>query len=79
LNYFFISKDILLPLIKLGNTFQKGKRIKKGFFLFNCSLIFKRAFKLFIKQVNYPKIKEVFLKHIGTYTGPLDPHVSLGS
>jgi hypothetical protein len=41
--------------------------------------MFKGAFKLFIKQLNYQKNKEVFLKHISTYTGPLDPHVMFGS
>jgi hypothetical protein len=65
-------------LIILNNTFKKEKELNKGFSLFNSSLILKRAFKLFIKQLIYPKIKEVFLKHISTYTGPLDPHVSVG-
>jgi hypothetical protein len=44
-------------LIVLNNTFQKGKKLNKGFSLFNSSLILKRAFKLFIKQLNYQKLK----------------------
>jgi hypothetical protein len=65
-------------LIKLDNTFKKENEINKGFSLFNLSLILKRAFKVFIKQLNYQKIKVVFLKPTSTYTGPLDPHVSVG-
>jgi hypothetical protein len=44
-------------LIKLDNTFKKDKELSKGFSLFNLSLILKRAFKLFIKQLNYQKLK----------------------
>jgi hypothetical protein len=43
-------------LIKLDNTFKKEKELNKGFSLFNFSLI-KKAFKLFIKQLNYRKLK----------------------
>jgi hypothetical protein len=45
-----MSKGGLLALIKLSHTFPKGKRIKRDFPYLNCSLIFKRAFKLFIEQ-----------------------------
>jgi hypothetical protein len=48
-------------LIELNNTFKKEKELNKGFSLFNFSLILKRAFKLFIKQLNYQKLKECFL------------------
>jgi hypothetical protein len=65
-------------LIKLDNTFKTEKELNKGFSLFNFSLILKRAFKLFIKQLNYQKIKGVFLKPTSTYPGPLEPHVSVG-
>jgi hypothetical protein len=44
-------------LIELDNTFKKDKELNKGFSLFNLSLILKRAFKLFIKQLNYQKLK----------------------
>jgi hypothetical protein len=40
-------------LIKLDNTFKKEKELNN----FNI----KRAFKLFIKQLNYQKLKECFL------------------
>jgi hypothetical protein len=43
-------------LIKLGNIFKKEKELNKSFSLFNFSLILKRAFKLFIKQLNYQKL-----------------------
>jgi hypothetical protein len=46
-NYILIKLDIL----------SKGKELNKGFSLFNFSLILKRAFKLFIKQLNYQKLK----------------------
>jgi hypothetical protein len=49
-------------LIKLDNTFKKEKELYKGFSLFNSSLKVKRAFKLFIKQLNYQKLKECFLR-----------------
>jgi uncharacterized membrane protein YczE len=61
-------------LIILNNTFKKEKELIRGFlslFLFSI----KKGFKLFIKKL--PKFKEVFLKHISTYPGPLDPHVSV--
>jgi hypothetical protein len=45
------------PLIELRNTSKKEKELNKGFSLFNFSLILKRAFKLFIKQLNYQKLK----------------------
>jgi hypothetical protein len=48
-------------LIVLNNTFQKGKELIRDFSLFNFPLILKRAFKLFIKQLNYQKLKECFL------------------
>jgi hypothetical protein len=48
-------------LIELDNTFKKEKELNKGFSLFNFSLILKRAFKLFIKHLNYQKLKECFL------------------
>jgi hypothetical protein len=48
-------------LIKIDNTFKKEKELNKDFSLFNFSLILKRAFKLFIKQLNYQKLKECFL------------------
>jgi hypothetical protein len=48
-------------LIKLDNTFKKEKELTKGFSLFNFFLILKRAFKLFIKQLNYQKLKLCFL------------------
>jgi hypothetical protein len=48
-------------LIKLDNTFKKEKELNKGFSLFNFSLILKRDFKLFIKQLIYQKLKECFL------------------
>jgi hypothetical protein len=48
-------------LIKSDNTFKKEKELNKGFSLFNFSLILKSAFKLFIKQLNYQKLKECFL------------------
>jgi hypothetical protein len=48
-------------LITLNNTFKKEKELNKGFSLFNFSLILKRAFKLFIKQLNYQKLKKCFL------------------
>jgi hypothetical protein len=48
-------------LIELDNTFKKEKELNKGFSLFNFSLIIKRAFKLFIKQLNYQNLKECFL------------------
>jgi hypothetical protein len=48
-------------LITLNNTFKKEKELNKGFSLFNFSLILKRAFQLFIKQLNYQKLKECFL------------------
>jgi hypothetical protein len=44
-------------LIKLDNSFKKEKELNKGFSLFNFPLILKRAFKLFIKQLNYQKLK----------------------
>jgi hypothetical protein len=44
-------------LFELDNTFKKDKDLNKGFSLFNLSLILKRAFKLFIKQLNYQKLK----------------------
>jgi hypothetical protein len=44
-------------LIKLDNTFKKEKELNKGFSLFNFFLILKRAFNLFIKQLNYQKLK----------------------
>jgi hypothetical protein len=44
-------------LIKLDNTFKMEKELNKGSSLFNFSLILKRAFKLFIKQLNYQKLK----------------------
>jgi hypothetical protein len=44
-------------LIKLYNIFKKDKELNKGFSLFNLSLISKRAFKLFIEQLNYQKLK----------------------
>jgi hypothetical protein len=44
-------------LIVLNNTFKKEKELNKGFSLYNSSLILKRAFKLFIKQLNYQKLK----------------------
>jgi hypothetical protein len=44
-------------LFELDNTFKKEKELNKGFSLFNLSLILKRAFKLFIKQLNYQKLK----------------------
>jgi hypothetical protein len=78
MNQFLISKGVLLILIKLSNTFPKGKRLKKGFSLFNCSLILKRLLS-FLLNNKLPKFKGVFLKHISTYTGPLDPQVLLGS
>jgi hypothetical protein len=43
-------------LIELDNTFKKEKELNKGFSLFNFSLILKRDFKLFIKQLNYQKL-----------------------
>jgi hypothetical protein len=49
------------PLINLGNTFKKEKELNKGFSLFNLPLILKRAFKLFIEQLNYQKLKKCFL------------------
>jgi hypothetical protein len=48
-------------LITLNNSFKKEKELNKGFSLFNFSLILKRAFKLFIKQLNYQNLKECFL------------------
>jgi hypothetical protein len=45
----------------LNNTFQKEKELIKGFSLFTFPLLLKRAFKLFIKQVNYQKLKGCFL------------------
>jgi hypothetical protein len=54
------------------------KELNKGFSLFNFPLIEKGAFKLFIKQLNYQKLKGVFLKPTSIYTGPLDPHVKVG-
>jgi hypothetical protein len=48
-------------LIVLDNTFQKGKELNKGFSLFDFPLLLKRAFKLFIKQLNYQKLKWCFL------------------
>jgi hypothetical protein len=48
-------------LIKLGNTFKKEKELNKGFSLFNFSLLSKGLFKLFIKQLNYQKLKKCFL------------------
>jgi hypothetical protein len=48
-------------LFELDNTFKKDKELNRGFSLFNLSLILKRAFKLFIKQLNYQKLKECFL------------------
>jgi hypothetical protein len=65
-------------LIKLGNTFKKEKELNKSFSLFNFSLILKWLLSFFVKQLTYPKIKEVFLNHISTYPGPLDPHVCVG-
>jgi hypothetical protein len=44
-------------LIKLDNSLKKEKELNKGFSLFNFSLILKRAFKLFIKKLNYQKLK----------------------
>jgi hypothetical protein len=44
-------------LIKLDNTFKKEKELDRGFSLFNFSLILKRAFKPFIKQLNYQKLR----------------------
>jgi hypothetical protein len=64
-------------LVNLGNTSKKEKELNRGFPLFNFSLILKGAFKLLLSN-KLPKIKEVFLKHISTYPGPLDPHVSAG-
>jgi hypothetical protein len=49
------------PLINLYNTFKKEKELNKGFSLFNFPLILKRAFKLFIKQLNYRKLRKCFL------------------
>jgi hypothetical protein len=48
-------------LIKLGTTFKKEKELNKGFSLFNFSFNIKRAFKLFIKQLNYQKLKKCFI------------------
>jgi hypothetical protein len=48
-------------LFELDNTFKKDKELNKGFSLFNFPLILKRAFKLFIKQLDYQKLKECFL------------------
>jgi hypothetical protein len=48
-------------LIRLDNTFKKEKELNMGFSLFSLPLILKRAFKLFIKQLNYQKSKEYFL------------------
>jgi hypothetical protein len=47
-------------LIKSDNTSKKEKELNKDFSLFKFSLILKRAFKLFIKQLNYQKLKECF-------------------
>jgi hypothetical protein len=47
-------------LIILNNTFKKEKELIRIFlylFLFNI----KRAFKLFIKQLNYQKLRKCFL------------------
>jgi hypothetical protein len=41
--------------------FKKEKELIKGFSLFNFPLLLKRAFKLFIKQLNYQKLKGCFL------------------
>jgi hypothetical protein len=49
------------PLINLYNTFKKEKELNKGFSLFNFPLILKRDFKLFIKQLNYRKLRKCFL------------------
>jgi hypothetical protein len=43
-------------LIKLDDTFKKEKELNKGVSLFNFSFNIKRAFKLFIKQLNYQKL-----------------------
>jgi hypothetical protein len=48
-------------LIILNNTFKKEKELNKGFSLFNFSIILKRVVKLFIKQLNYKKLKKCFL------------------
>jgi hypothetical protein len=64
-------------LIKLGNTFKKEKN-KLGIFLYLISLYYKKGFLAFYWAINLPKIKEMFFNHIITYTGPLDPHVSVG-
>jgi hypothetical protein len=37
-------------LIKLDNTFKKEKELKRGFSLFNFSLILKEAFKLLLSN-----------------------------
>jgi hypothetical protein len=42
--------------------FKKEKELIKGFSLFNFPLLLKRAFKLFIKQLNYQKLKKCFLR-----------------
>jgi hypothetical protein len=44
-------------LFILNNTFKKEKDLIKDFLLFNFPLIEKGAFKLFIKQLNYQKLK----------------------
>jgi hypothetical protein len=48
-------------LIKLDNVFKKEKELNMSFSLFNLPLILKRAFKFFIKQLNYQKLKKCSL------------------
>jgi hypothetical protein len=65
-------------LINLDNIFKKEKELNKGFFFIYLLFNRKRAFKLFIRQLNYQKINVMFLKPTSIYTGPLYPHVSFG-
>jgi hypothetical protein len=48
-------------LIILNNIFKKEKELIRGFSLFNFPFNIKRAFKLFINQLNYQKLNECFL------------------
>jgi hypothetical protein len=44
-------------LIILNNIFKKEKELIRDFSLFNLPLILKGHFKIFIKQLNYQKLK----------------------